>query len=172
MSSIKSIACIDLYPVLLFSLLGRFHGNDPRYKMGWVFFPSGTNRPPFSSREPLGLLIICSESPSDDFSACTRYKSMRKMVSVLNQSTEQMAAWDTVRHTLANKAFWYVEEEREIIVFDWKTFCHAINSRPNCTYFRAIWPSAILVSLVGTVEIFSALPMLVCASWHHRSKTI
>ena len=30
--------------------------------------------------------------------------------------------------------------------------------------------ATILVTLVGTVWMFSALPMLVCASWHHRSE--
>ena len=30
--------------------------------------------------------------------------------------------------------------------------------------------TTILVTLVGTVGMFSALPKLVCASWHHRSK--
>ena len=45
---------------------------------------------------------------------------------------------------------------------------------------KQIWPLAsiqrnsvkatILVTLVGTVGMFCSLPMLVCASWHHRSK--
>ena len=30
--------------------------------------------------------------------------------------------------------------------------------------------TTILVTLVGTVGMFSALPKLVCANWHHRSK--
>ena len=30
--------------------------------------------------------------------------------------------------------------------------------------------TTILVTLVGSVGMFCALPMLVCASWHHRSK--
>ena len=32
--------------------------------------------------------------------------------------------------------------------------------------------TTILVTLVGTVAMFSALPKLVCANWHHRSKKI
>ena len=32
--------------------------------------------------------------------------------------------------------------------------------------------ATILVTIVGTVGMFSTLPMLVCASWHHREQKI
>ena len=59
-------------------LLRRFHGNDPSYKMGRVSFCSGTNRPLVPSVRAQDIRVCCV-----------------KWVSVPNQSTGHMAAWDT-----------------------------------------------------------------------------
>ena len=42
--------------------------------------------------------------------------------------------------------------------------------RPSTSIQRNSVKATILFTLVGTVGIFCALPMLVCASWLHRSK--
>ena len=60
-------------------LLGRFHGNDPSYKMGRVCFSSGTNRPLTPLARAQDIRVCCV-----------------KWVSVPNHSTEHVAAWDMV----------------------------------------------------------------------------
>ena len=39
-----------------------------------------------------------------------------------------------------------------------------------CSTWKVTFWTTILITSVGTVGMFSALPMLVCSSWHHRSK--
>ena len=58
-------------------LLGRFHENDPSYKMGR--FSSGTNRPLAPLTRAQDIRVCCV-----------------KWVNVPNHSTEHVAAWDMV----------------------------------------------------------------------------
>ena len=69
-------------------LLGRFHGNDPSYKMGRVSFCSGTNRPLAPSARAQDIRVCCV-----------------KWVSVPNQSTGHMAAWDTVSKGICIRSY-------------------------------------------------------------------
>ena len=87
-------------------LLGRFHGNDPSYKMGRVCFSSGTNRP------------LAPLARAQDTRVCCV-----KWVSVPNHSTEHMAAWDTVSRGISTR-FTIKDGEQEI---DYKLFWVNLN---------------------------------------------
>ena len=69
-------------------LLGRFHKNDPSYKMGRVSFCSGTNRPLAPSARAQDIRVCCV-----------------KWVSVPNQSTGHMAAWDMVSKGICIRSY-------------------------------------------------------------------